>query len=213
MTERLTLTKRDEEILDALTLRVRFLSVAQIARTWWGATRQAEATATARLKRLAQAGLLERFRVMAHPELALIAPVIVWQPGAAVPNFGAAAYQLQSRWTQTVISMAAVLATKGAGHRFGGRGGRFPRQSEQTHDLHLGALFLVYRQRFPALFPYWISEERLREEKSYGEKLPDALLRPPEGERVLEFGGAYSKDKLKRFHAHCAEKRLPYELW
>lgn len=213
MTERFTLTTRDEEILDALTLRIRFLSLAQIARTWWRAVRRGEATAKERLKRLERAGLIARFRVMAHPEIELFAPVIVWQPGDALPNFGAASYHLKSRWTKTVVSIPAVIATKGAGNRFGGCGGRFPRQSEHTHDLHMGALFLSYRQRFPALMPSWISEERLREEKSYGEKLPDAILRAPDGERVIEFGGAYSKEKLIRFHEHCVEKMLPYELW
>ena len=213
MTQRFTLTMRDEEILTALTLRVRFLSLAQIARTWWSEASQPEAAALARIKLLRRAGLLQPFHAMAHPELALVAPIILWQPGEAVPNFGAASYQLISRWTQTVIATPSVIATSGAGNRFGGSGGRFPRQSEHTHDLHMGALFLQFRQRFPNLMPYWISEERLREEKSAGEKLPDALLRTPDSARVIEFGGAYRKEKLARFHEHCAGNLLPYELW
>jgi hypothetical protein len=213
MTQRFTLTRRDEEILTALTLRVRFLSLAQIARTWWSQASQPEAAAQARIKLLRRAGLLQSFHAMAHPELALVAPIILWQPGEAVPNFGAASYQLISRWTQTVIATPSVIATSGAGNRFGGSGGRFPRQSEHTHDLHMGALFLQFRQRFPDLLPYWISEERLREEKPSGESLPDALLRSPERTCVIEFGGAYRKEKLLRFHESCADNFLPYEIW
>lgn len=206
-------TPRDLEWLEVLTLRVRFLSLAQMARTWWEDSPAGRANAKARLQILARAGLITFFRVMAHPEINLVRPVYAWQPGQAEPNFGAASYRLQSRWRQTAVTTPCVMASRAAGQRFGGHGGRLPRQSEQTHDLHLGALFLQYRQWHPALMRYWIFEERLREEKSAGEKLPDALWRLPEGERVIEFGGAYSKDKLARFHEHCAEKGLPYEMW
>ena len=30
---------------------------------------------------------------------------------------------------------------------------------------------------------------------------------------VLEFGGAYDKRRVEDFHADCAKRRLPYELW
>ena len=112
-------------------------------------------------------------------------------------------------------SAVAVIATASAGHRMGGWGGRFPRQSEQSHDLMMGALFLYYRQLLtPAVITaQWVSEEGLRQSKQAGEKLPDAMLRTPQGERVIEFGGAYSKEKLALFHIYCLEKAFPYELW
>lgn len=208
-----SLTARDLELLTALTWRVRFFSLAQIARTWWEDSAAGRANAQARLQRLARAGLVTPFLVQAHPELPLAAPLYVWEPGQPHPNLGAASYRLQARWRRPAVATPAFLATRAAGHRFGGRGGRFPRQSEQTHDLHVSTMFLHYRQEHPEWLPYWIGEERLREEIAAAAKLPDALLRLPTGDRVLEFGGAYSKAKLTRFHEHCFARQLAYELW
>jgi hypothetical protein len=213
--KRITLTPRDVDILDTLTLRVRYLSLAQIARTWWANSQDPLANARARLKGLESAGFVLRFTALARPEFALIAPMIGWQPGDPTPDFGAASYQLQARWTQSAITTPAVIATTAAGHQFGGHGGRFPRQSEQSHDLMMGALYLYYRQLLgPArITKQWISEESLREQKQAGEKVPDAILRTPHGELVIECGGAYSKNKLTQFHAYCDENAFPYELW
>lgn len=213
--KRMMLTPRDLEILDTLTLRVRYLSLAQIARTWWTDAKDPLANARERLKILQREGLITRFTAMARPEFPLTAPVIVWQPNDPMPDFGAASYQLQSRWVHSALATPAVIATTTAGHRFGGWGGRFPRQAEQSHDLMMGALYLHYRQLFghAVITTQWISEERLREQKQAGEKLPDAMLRSAQGERVIECGGAYSKEKLSHFHEYCAEQSLPYEIW
>lgn len=210
---RYSLTNRDVALLEALTLRVRCLSRAQIARTWWEDSAAGQANANARLKVLARAGLITPFLALAHPEIPLHAPLYVWQPGQANPDFGAAAYRLQVRWQHAAVATPCVLATRAAGHRWGGHGGRFPRQSEQTHDLHVSALFLHYREKHPEWVPYWVSEERLREEKAAGEKLPDALLRLPTGDYIIEWGGIYSKPKLQAFHAHCVEQQCGYEMW
>lgn len=213
--KRCALTTRDEEILDTLTLRVRYLSLAQLARTWWAETTDPLANATLRVRHLEQAGFLIRFTAMARPEFPLTRPVITWQPHDPAPDLGAASYQLQSRWKESARATPAVIATASAGHRMGGWGGRFPRQSEQSHDLMMGALYLQYRQLLsPAIITaQWISEEGLRQQKQAGEKLPDAILRTPLGDRVIEFGGAYSREKLRLFHDYCREKALPYELW
>jgi DNA-binding Lrp family transcriptional regulator len=213
--KRMMLTPRDLEILDTLTLRVRYLSLAQIARTWWADAKDPPANTRERLKKLEAAGFLLRFTAMARPEFALIAPVIVWQPNDPMPDFGAASYQLQSRWMHSAVATPAVIATATAGHRFGGHGGRFPRQSEQSHDLMMGTLYLHYRQLLghAVITTQWISEERLRAQKQAGEKLPDAMLRSAQREFVIECGGAYSKEKLSHFHEYCAEQSLPYEIW
>ncbi len=52
-----------------------------------------------------------------------------------------------------------------------------------------------------------------REGVGKGEKLPDAVIRGPDGsvERVVEFGGSYGKQKLIAFHNVMSTK--PYELW
>ncbi len=46
-------------------------------------------------------------------------------------------------------------------------------------------------------------------------KDPDAFLLDGEGNtlRVIESGGKYDTERVEAFHEHCAELRLPYELW
>jgi hypothetical protein len=84
----------------------------------------------------------------------------------------------------------------------------------------MAQVFLRYRLREPALIRQWIFEEQVKTERrieragpKYGEKLPDAFLRSDSGERAIEFGGAYGKDKVAAFHGYCKERSLAYELW
>jgi hypothetical protein len=209
-----TLTSRDTEILETLTLKVRLLSVRQLARTWWGSSRNSEANARTRIRQLEETGFVSRFVMMAHPELPLTSPVASWEPGQEEPDFGAISYRLQSRWRLPLVSTPAVIATEGTGNRFGGKGGRVPRPSERSHDLHMSTIFLFYRDTRPDLIPFWVSEETLRAEK-HGDpgKLPDALIRNGTECRVVECAGAYSKIKLMSFHEYCRGESFPYELW
>ena len=55
-----------------------------------------------------------------------------------------------------------------------------------------------------------IIENRLRRK---GQKLPDALLLRSGTAHVVEFGGAYSKEKLRAFHSYCQQQELSYEIW
>ena len=78
----------------------------------------------------------------------------------------------------------------------------------------MAGVFLLLRSTRPELVPYWLSEEALRAELGGpGEKLPDAMIRKDGERRVIEFGGAYRKDKLISFHDYCEAECLPYELW
>lgn len=212
---RFVLSPRDNEILDALTIRVRLFSVAQVARTWWSETADPEANARERLKLLDRAGLIHRFTLMSRPELPLEAPVVVWEPGQEAPDLGAASYTLQSRFCAALEKTPCVIATARTAAKFGGHGGRFPKNAEQTHDVHVAAMFLRYRSLKPDLMKYWISEEVIKRTrpKIKGEKLPDAMIRTEDYERVIEFGGEYDKEKLLAFHDYCAGRALPYEIW
>ena len=212
---RFTLGPRDNEILDALTIRVRLFSVAQIARTWWAGTADPEANARERLKQLDRAGLVTRFVLMSRPELELEAPVLVWEPGQETPDLGSVSYKLQSRFSAALEKTPCVVATARAATKFGGHGGKLPKNAEQTHDVHVAAMFLRYRGLNPDLVRHWISEEVIKRTrpKVKGDKLPDAMIRTGSYERVIEFGGEYGKDKLTAFHDYCVKKNLPYELW
>jgi hypothetical protein len=191
------------EVLGVLTLRVRVLSVLQIARTW--------PRVLAALKRLEAQGLVFSFTAVAHPELPLLGPVVAWRPGCEQPDFSKASHQLRSRWKLPGKATKCIIASKAAGRMFGGHGGRYPRESEETHDLHLAAVYLRYRLNHPALCSSWIHEEEMkRDRKQQRGRVPDAVINKT---KVVEFGGAYKKEKLLSFHKFCETRGLEYEVW
>lgn len=210
------LTVRDTEIIRALTEHIRVFSVGQIARTWWGTSKNAVQNTADRLRVLEHDGLVELHRAPAHPEIEITAPVLTWQPGDEEPDLGATSYRLQRRWNQHPTMTLCVYASRQAMNRFGGHGGRPSREIERTHDIHMSAVYLLYRDRSPEKLTGWVFEERIKQERKREkfERLPDVILRSPgEPERAIEFGGAYSKAKLGLFHAYCKEQTLPYEVW
>jgi hypothetical protein len=193
----------ERELLSALTLRVRVFSLLQIGRTW--------PKTIAKLHVLEQHGLLSSFTAVAHPELPLAGPVATWRPGCETPEFSKVAYQLRSRWRRSGTPTKCFIASRTAGRMFGGHGGRFPRESEETHDIHLAAVYLRYRALWPALTPHWMHEEEIRRDRKLKRgKIPDAVLNK---EKAIEFGGAYKKAKLVSFHKFCEGKNLQYEVW
>lgn len=213
----LSLTARDDEILDTLTLRVRILSLDQIRRTWWPGSVHGRQTALRRITQLEDEGLVHIFQLVAHPELTLCAPLLAWTPKRPDPDFHKVAYRASARWSQPPVQHTAVIATRQAGSHYGGWGGRYPRLTERTHDLHVAALYLQKCSEDPDTRKYWKSEEKLREERA-GKKnsgrhhLPDAIITRPR-RTVIEFGGAYKVEKLSSFHGYCKDIGLPYEIW
>lgn len=193
----------ERELLLDLALRVRVFSLVQIARTW--------PRAVSRLRLLERRGLLFSFTAVAHPELPLAAPVAAWTAGQYAPEFSKVAYQLRRRWCRSGVPTKCFIASKAAGRMFGGHGGRFPRESEETHDIHLAAVYLRYRSLSPALITSWVHEEEIRRDrKQQSGKVPDAVLNR---QKVIEFGGAYKKAKLLAFHKFCESRNLEYEVW
>ena len=82
-----------------------------------------------------------------------------------------------------------------AGDQFGGSGGRRPKLSESTHDIHFGTVFLLFRSRYPDKQNGWGSEAEIdkRRPKQKGQKLPDGILAGEGKPHAVEFGGAYPK--------------------
>lgn len=210
------LTERDEDILATLTRRVRVLSVDQAARTWWAGSRHAKTNARRRLGQLAEAGWLDCFREFVQPEVSLSEPLVRWRPGEPQPDFGPIAYALSLRWRERGSLQWFAAATEAAARRFGGYGGRRPRRSELTHDLHLSAVYLQLRQRAPDRAAKWISEAELADRlpRGSGEKLPDAVIEEGDARTVVELGGSsYDAGKLEAFHAYCEAAIMAYEIW
>ena len=196
-----------DELLEILTTKLRVLSEAQIARTWG---MDADSLRSL-LESLETDKLINRISLLCHPEIELSEPVLRWTPGDEEPDLGAIAYQLQSRWSEPSEAVSCVNATVVARNRYGGYiGGRRPRVSETTHDLHLAQVFLRLRDRSRDEARAWISEHQQQAEGAKKSKLPDAILRL-EQPRVIDFGGSYPKAKLQSFHE--ANRESSYEIW
>jgi hypothetical protein len=210
---------RDHELLETLALRVKVLTVEQIARTWWSDETAPVTRCRKHLRRLAGRGLVEVFPMMAHPEVDLTEPLAVWQPGLDSPDPGSASYQAKQRWKDASHQTDLVIVTEQGASPHGGAAGRCPRVSEATHDVHLAAVYLRMRRELPTRARSWLSETAIaagalgERPPGSGEKQPDALVRDGRGRTAIEFVGDYTPAKLTAFHEHCARRRWGYELW
>jgi hypothetical protein len=209
------LTGREQELFTALTRKIRLLTFEQIVRAWWPDSEAGRTNAKRRLRELYERGFLARIRVLSRPLLPLEAPVLRWKPGEAEPDFGAVSWRLQSRWQEPARTVTAYLATKRAAHVFGGvTEGRLKNPAHATHDIHVGAVYLHLLRTAPALAAGWVGEDIVAPTRE-GQKLPDSIVHDAAGtpKFVIEFGGAYAADRVAAFHADCAARILPYEIW
>jgi hypothetical protein len=210
------LRPRDNQILRALTLKVRLFSLEQLASAWWTATRSGRDNARKRMAALSELGLVARLRPLARPLPQPIGPLAVWKPGDPKPGLGELAWTLQSRWETPPRTTTCLVATRRAPSLFGGKGqGEIKQEHQVTHDLGVAAVYLFYRTERPEDEKNWIGEDILR--PYYRKrKLPDAVLAASPTatpEVVVEYGGAYDVRRLTAFHRDCAAKNQPYELW
>ena len=215
MTNAISLTPRDDDILLTLSRRVRCLGIHQIASHWWHDNVDAKRNSRARLKQLEAAGYLSQGRVLASPLPILKAPLIDWRPGESTPDFGRVSYYLKQRFTDPAVPTAIVFALPSAANRCGGQPGRAPRRSEATHDLGLSQVYLNLHRDNSLLAACWVSEATLTSRsRKDARKVPDALLRFKDGsETLVEFGGEYGKAKLLAFHEDCDDQGKAYQLW
>lgn len=200
------------EIVFTLTNKVSCFTQHQLARTWW--SDRTLRTAERHLTLMVQGGYLTRLRRNVHPELTLQSPVQTWRPGDPPPAFGALGYALQSRWTEPLRPVVLYVPTRKATAHFGGPPRFHPRPHQFTHDLHLSQIYLHIRASSPEQTAAWVPENRLPSTPD-GEKRPDAVLHDAQGDPILviEFGGAYSAERVEDFHRHCEQRALAYQLW
>lgn len=212
----LRLTPRDWEILDALSLRIRMLSLPQIARTWWTGAVDPQSAARERLDRLVGRGWLLRTRALVQQLSPIAAPQVVWSSGQWVPEFGPISWRLRQRWAGPASIVTVYRATSQTARRFGGqRRDHIARPFQMAHDIGTAEMFLAVRRQRPELVRRWIDEDRLAPFRR-GQKLPDAVIADSPSapiELVLEFGAGYSKQRLAAFHRDNEARGLPYEIW
>lgn len=208
------LTARDQDLLETLALRVRVLSIEQVARHWWPDAADPVRLARRRLRTLESGDYVRKHTFLAHPILEMPAPVFTWQPGQPPPNPDAISYGLTSRWTAPSRRVSVIAATQRTKGIIGGGIAQLSPLGHETHDLHVSEIFVRLRERQPELAERWRGEESFARARS-GEKRPDAMLVDGAGqpELVIEFAGKYSADHVWSFHEDCEARELPYELW
>jgi len=209
--DNISLTTRDQVILETLLFKVRCMTIEQVARTWWPQTQHPEQNAKRRLRVLEKSDLVCCFTIVSHPEIELRGPLLRWSPEDPEPDLGALSYRAQNRWTDEYRPIQAVIATEKASRLFGGSGGRYPRSSEETHDVHLASVYLSYMASNPQLAARWHHEDI--EIAIPGQKVPDAIIGEADTRIAVEFAGKYSREKLLEFHNYCCTESLPYEVW
>lgn len=205
---------KELQVLETLTIKVRMLTLPQVAQAWWAENQNPERTAETHLARLEANGLVERHSVDAEPLLPLPAPILTWQTNSATPDFRGIARALITRWREPSGPTKIYVATKRAANLFGSYGGGLKDRLSATHDLHLGQVYLFYLHHHPADAQDWRGEDVFRK-AGFGIKDPDAFLVNPSGvfRKVIEFGGRYDHRRVAEFHSHCAERQIEYELW
>jgi len=213
MNTTLSFTPRDHELLPAVVQKVRLFGLRQVAEHWWDGD---TANARRRLKQYAAAGLIERIEVHARPLPQLTQPVFSWRPQEAIPNFDAVAYRLQVRWKSTPVRpCSAFVATERLAQHYGGRrSGELKHPLQATHDLGVAQIWLQLQATATAWADAWRGEDILAHTRR-GEKCPDAFIVNEQQEVfcVIEFGGAYSAERVRDFHEDCVQRNLPYQLW
>jgi hypothetical protein len=204
-------------ILDTLTWCVRCAMREQLQSIL--AVRFSDTQAAAGvIRRLARNEEIEsRSAVVALPEITK--PLFTWSPRQAPPNFHALAWKLEKRW-KAVKPRRVILcwATKKGAQRAGGLA-CFPERATQVeHDIGTTAVYANLCRTQPLLAEGWVGEDILRRDFAPRErwlsKIPDAaIFRDERLQYILEFGGQYSVNRLKRFHQHCHNFQLPYILY
>lgn len=210
----IVMTPRDEELISVLTRKVRVITADQAGRCWWPHGRSPGSSARRLFSRLESQGWLHVVSVSARPELQLLAPITSWAVDDPPPDFGAVAHRLKSRWTEPLQRTIVAVATERAEKRFGGRGGPLTHPLQVSHDLHVTTLFLRLRSERPHAISQWIPEHEIARTRRHA-KLPDAAIgkSPTQIRRIIEFGNGYDRHRVAAFHADCAERQVPYEIW
>jgi hypothetical protein len=206
-------TKRELDIVETLTRRVRVLATEQLARIWWPELLSLRCVRR-RLRPLAAAGLLARATVDILPLLAIRAPLARWTPGEAAPDLSLVAARAKRRWDQACIPHELYLATKLAANLFGSSAGRLPDMTHRDHDLLLGQVYVLYRTRRPAEAVRWVGRDA-RPKAGFRIKDPAAWLLGRDGQvtRIIESAGHGRPQQVERLHEYCVDYGLPYELW
>lgn len=208
-----TLTKKDLEIIETLTLRLRVMSVRQVRELWWSTSDSSDGVRR-RLTRLQWHGYVSVCEVQAHPTLPVTVPLMTWSPGEAVPDFEMLSTRVNARWSQPAVSMTVVIATEASGHLMGCRAGRLPSDEHLDRDLRLASLYVDWRQTNNHRAIEWKNKRTLTA-KDLTCCSPDVMLQAREGRihEAIDAAGRWSVRQFENLHLDCVQRQLKYEVW
>jgi hypothetical protein len=213
----LAITERDQELFDALTRRVRVMSLGQATRLLQhtsGALPPTGRTLRHRMERLARAGWLEIYPMNVHRIASAERPLATWALGKRVPDAAKVATQTKGRWREAPIVVAVCVASARTANMLGSTAVGLPRREQLDHDLLLSSVYLRFRTSCLSSRVTWIGEHGLPK-AGYRIKDPDAFLVDGRGRvvRVVESAGRYNERQIEAFHEYCSERGYAYELW
>ena len=203
-------SEAEQEILRAITLQVRLLTLEQVARGWFSGDTHVAADCMKRL----EAATLITCRTLEVAELEpRTRPLFSWRPNRPTPKraLKRVSSSALKRWRGDFISCQSFIAAPRAVRAFGAFSDlRRIRSCEVTHDFHLSEVFIHYRISRPRQAKLWLGEAAFPKLGRMLSRMkdPDAFLIGDEGkiEKVIEVAGRYTVEHLTDFHNHCAER-------
>ncbi len=206
------LTNRDLKIQATLVVKVRAMSIHQIAGNFFGSN---FAGANRRLRTLVACGILVRHRLIART-VSVSGSIFEWQPGEPAPHFESLSRTINNRWERQATRLTTVFM---AAERFSGQVGRrtqgkFTHPLQASHDLGLSAVYLHFLATNPSLALRWLGEDCLLRSRRR-KPMPDAVIMGADAIPVqaIEFGGLYDSKRYQRFHNYCFNRELPYAIY
>ena len=209
----LTLTDRDFDLLETLTLRVRILTLLQCAQLGWPQLRNLAAPER-RMRRLVDAGLIESQVINALPPTFDEEPLVAWQPDTAEPDAVEISQSARQRAGIAARPTTVYVASARGACLFGGSARGLPSMERRERELRLAAVYVRYRRQRPQEAAHWVGNAAVPKAGD-GLKDFDASLHHPRGWilRVIHCAGRYAPRQVERFHDYCFQDDLPYELW
>lgn len=151
-------------------------------------------------------GLLEPVQFYGR-SIRLDEPLVVCEPNHSPPDCGRVSYQALSRWKKAETTRITAYRASEKLVRICG-GTRLIKPRQESHDLGVSSIYTHYAVDSPELLEGWLSEDQYGDTER-GEKRPDARM----GERIIEFCGAYPKERIEALVELAQEEGRTIELW
>jgi len=200
----------EREVLRALSIQVKYFTVEQVSRGWFGARAGAVREAECLLERLAESDLAVRDTIEVYNAPQPTRPLLEWRPGDAPPTQAGltqVAQDLADRWSQRLSPVNVFWASPDSANSFGATTTCSEnRSSDWSHDLFISEVLLRYRDSRKPEVENWLGEAFVPKLglTIKGMKDPDAFL-IVDGRigRIIEIGGKYTIEHLQALHEHC----------